>query len=123
VNCFAVNEKLGTVILPSSIDVYDCNDGIYQVSIQPEESGIYLVYVMINGVLLLQCPYFLHVKPGEPAALHTKLSLLALNPLHCDIPPMIEIQASDLVFFQMNVRDLRGALITEDLGVLESTSS
>ena len=123
VNCFAVNEKTGNIMNPKLIDVFDQNDGKYEVAIKPDESGKYLVYVMINGVFLLQCPYLLHVKPGEPSALHSTLTLLALNPLYCDIPPMIDLQASDLIFFTMNAKDMKGALITEDLRSLEAKNS
>lgn len=66
VNCFAINEKYGTIIPSSRIEVFDLNNGCYEVCIKPDESGIFAVYVLINGKELGGCPYILDVTPGPP---------------------------------------------------------
>lgn len=48
-NCFGINEWLGTVIPPHLISIFDKNDGYYDIEIKPDESGIYAIYVLING--------------------------------------------------------------------------
>jgi len=81
VNCFGINEWLGTVIPPHLITIFDRNDGYYDIEIWPDESGIYAIYVLINGKQVGGCPYLLEVTPGSAHPKFSVANYLAFIPL------------------------------------------
>ena len=113
VKVFGIDQINGKIINPQEIDVFDLQNGRYEVSMKVRQSGKFLLYVLVNGQSVQMSPFSLYVKPGEPNADKSWVSFTPFSNFKADHPPVYKMSAGETLFFNIHFADISGAIIDE----------
>ena len=120
VNVFGINQVTGRIIDPKQIDVSDLNNGRYEVSLKVNQTGSYLIHVLVNGEEIQMSPFILHVKPGDPDPSKSYITFPPLNKLKNGSEPNYNLKAGETLFFNIAFWDSSGAVIDDLTELSES---
>jgi hypothetical protein len=115
VNVFGIDQISGKIIDPDMIDVFDLQNGRYEVTLRMKQTGSFLLYVLINGVQIQLSPFILYVKPGDPDPRFSTVSFTPFTLLSETNPPEYKMCAGDTLFFKLNFKDISGANVDEKI--------
>ena len=86
---FGVNEALGITTSPNKVDIFDNQDGTYEVSVKPEVGGSYLIHILVNGQPIMSSPLIVEVEGGN---IHPENSFVTVS----EVKPMVSYKPSKI---------------------------
>ena len=120
VNVFGINQVTGNIINSELIVISDLNNGRYEISLKVNQTGSYLIHVLVNGEEIQMSPFILYVKPGDPDPNTSYITFTQFNKLKDGSETNYKLKAGETLFFNIVFWDSSGAVI-DDLNELSES--